>query len=86
MSVTGGPDPLRRAALFGATGSLGRHLAGELLSRGIEVRAVSRSRENLERDFGGMDVDVHPADLCQPAAACRVAEGCDLLFHCVGLP
>lgn len=86
MTDTGGGRPLRRAALFGATGSLGRHLARELLGRGIEVRAISRSREHLERDFGGMDVDLHPADLAQPAAACRVAEGCDVLFHCVGLP
>jgi nucleoside-diphosphate-sugar epimerase len=78
--------PLRRAALFGATGSLGRHLARELLQRGVAVRAVSRSRERLERDFADLDVDLHPADLSQPAAAVRVAGGCDVLFHTVGLP
>ncbi|HKK28583.1 MAG TPA: NAD-dependent epimerase/dehydratase family protein [Gemmatimonadota bacterium] len=86
MSATGDPEPLRRAALLGATGSLGRHLARELLRRGVEVRAVSRTRSNLERDFGELDVELHPADLDQPASACRVCEGCDVLFHCVGLP
>lgn len=86
MTAARGAESVRRAALFGATGSLGRHLARELLKRGVGVRAVSRSRENLERDFDALDVDIHPADLSQPAAACRVAEGCDLLFHCVGLP
>ncbi len=28
----------------------------------------------------------HPADLGQPDAALEAAEGCDLIFHCVGLP
>ncbi|MDP2481296.1 MAG: NAD(P)H-binding protein [Candidatus Palauibacterales bacterium] len=78
--------PIRHAALFGATGSLGPHLARELLRRGAKVRAVSRTREKLERDFVGLDVDLHPADLSQPAAAVRVAGGCDVVFHTVGLP
>lgn len=86
MSAAPSPAPIRRAALFGATGSLGRHLARELLQRGTEVRAVSRSRARLERDFVGLDVDLHPADLAQPAAAVRVAGGCDVVFHTVGLP
>lgn len=78
--------PIHRAALFGATGSLGPHLARELLGRGARVRAISRTREKLERAFAGLDVDLHPADLSQPAAAVRVAGGCDVIFHTVGLP
>jgi nucleoside-diphosphate-sugar epimerase len=85
--MAAGPDaPIRQAALFGATGSLGRHLARELLRRGARVRAVSRTRSKLERDFEGLAVDLHPADLSQPAAAVRVAGGCDVVFHTVGLP
>lgn len=77
---------MERATVFGATGATGRELVRELGRRGIAVRAVSRSMENLERDFGGLDVERRTADLSDAAAAVEVAEGCDLIFHCVGLP
>ncbi|MGD8867250.1 MAG: NAD(P)H-binding protein [Gemmatimonadales bacterium] len=75
-----------RAAVFGATGATGRQLVREMLRRGIATRAVSRSPEKLARDFGDLDVDRHPADLSDPAAAAEAALGCDLIFDCVGLP
>jgi len=76
----------QRAAVFGATGATGRELVRELLRRGISVRAVSRSPENLARDFGEIDVDRHAADLGDAAAAVDAADGCDVIFDCVGLP
>ncbi|MGD2155139.1 MAG: NAD(P)H-binding protein [Gemmatimonadales bacterium] len=77
---------IERAAVFGATGATGRELVRELARRGLAVRAVSRSLENLERDFGELDVERRAADLNDGAAAIEAAAGCDLIFHCVGLP
>lgn len=75
-----------RVAVFGATGPIGRRVSRELLHRGIEVRAVSRSAANLERDFAGLPVERHPADLEDPSAAVAAARGCDRVVHAVGLP
>lgn len=75
-----------RVAVFGASGGIGRHLVPELLDRGLEVRAVSRSRENLERDFRGGGAEIVPADIEDREAAARAAEGCDVVVHAVGLP
>lgn len=75
-----------RVAVFGATGGIGRHLVPELLDRDVEVRAVSRSRENLERDFAAGGAELLPADIGGREAADRAAEGCDVVVHAVGLP
>lgn len=76
----------QRAAVFGATGATGREIARELLQRGVSVRAVSRNMDKLERDFGNTDAKLHVADLVDREAAIAAARGCDLIFHCVGLP
>lgn len=75
-----------RVAVFGATGGIGRHLVPELVGRGVEVRVVSRSRENLERDFAGSGAEIVAADIGEREAADRAAEGCDVVVHAVGLP
>ena len=76
-----------KAAVLGATGVTGREIVRELVRRQIPVRAVSRRAGNLERDFGNEDaVERVVADLTDPGAVLRATGGCDLLFHCVGLP
>lgn len=75
-----------RAAVFGATGPIGRRVSRTLLERGVTVRAVSRNPENLARDYGELEVERHPADLTDPDAAAGAADGCDLVIHTVGLP
>jgi nucleoside-diphosphate-sugar epimerase len=77
---------IRKAVIFGATGATGRQIARELLRRNIKTRVVSRSRSNLEGAFGGMNVGIVVADLQDPAAARGVADSCDVIFQCVGLP
>lgn len=77
---------MKKAAVLGATGATGREIARELVRRGVPVRVVSRSAENLARDFGDLDVERHAADLVDPHAARAAAADADLLFHCVGLP
>lgn len=76
----------RHASVFGATGATGREITRELLRRGVAVTAVSRSIENLRRDFGELEVELRVADLLDREAAIAAAEACDLIFHCVGLP
>jgi nucleoside-diphosphate-sugar epimerase len=76
----------QRAAVFGATGATGREVVHELLRRGVHVRAVSRSPDHLARDFGGTEAEQYAADLADRAAAIEAAAGCELIFHCVGLP
>src|SRR4051794_8633599 len=78
--------PFRKAAVLGATGSVGRELVSDLLRRGVPTRVVSRSLENLRRNFAEGSVEHYVADVRDPLAATRAGEGCDLIFLCVGLP
>jgi len=75
-----------KAVIFGATGATGRVIAQELLDRDISVRVVSRSRTNLERDFGHTSAELVKADLFNQDHATHAADACDVIFHCVGLP
>ncbi|HET6520532.1 MAG TPA: NAD(P)H-binding protein [Geminicoccaceae bacterium] len=79
---------LRKAAILGATGPTGKHLARELSARGVAVRAVSRSAAHLDRAFGadGPAVERVATDALDAAATVRAVEGCDVVFDCIGLP
>jgi nucleoside-diphosphate-sugar epimerase len=74
-----------RAAILGATGAMGIHLAAALARAGVAVRAVSRSRANLERAFPAAP-DLVEADLRLPDDVRRAAEGCDLVVVTPGVP
>lgn len=75
-----------KAAVFGATGPIGRQVTRVLLERGADVRVVSRSAERLARDFGDTAAERHPADLEDPTAARGAAADRHLVIHAVGLP
>jgi len=77
---------IRRAAIIGATGPTGIHLARELAGRGTAVRVVSRSAANLERAFAGFGLERTAADAVDAEAVRRAIDGCDVVFDCVGLP
>jgi nucleoside-diphosphate-sugar epimerase len=48
---------------------------------------VGRSREKLERTFGGMKhAEIFPADLAQQRDAGAAARGVDTIVYCAGLP
>jgi nucleoside-diphosphate-sugar epimerase len=74
------------AAVIGATGPTGKHLARELVRRGVDVRVISRSDENLERAFAGLDVQRVAADAVDAEAVRRAIDGCEVAFDCIGLP
>jgi nucleoside-diphosphate-sugar epimerase len=77
---------MQRAAIIGATGSTGIHLARELVRRGTPVRVLSRSAANLERAFATLDVERVEADAVDVEAVRRGIADCDVVFDCVGLP
>lgn len=72
------------AAIVGATGPAGRHLAKELRARGISVRVVSRSIERLADAFPGDDVERSSADALDSEALRRAIAGCELVVDCIG--
>lgn len=77
---------IKKALVLGATGATGKNITRELVRRKINVRVSSRNRNRLQQAFGDLPVEIYPLNLSDGEAARRAAEGCDLLFHCVGLP
>jgi nucleoside-diphosphate-sugar epimerase len=76
-----------KIAIYGAAGAIGRVAVPELLSRGHDVRLVGRNRAKLEAIRGGWGaVEIVTADLGDPAAARRAAQGVDAIVYAVGLP
>ncbi len=69
-------------ALTGATGFLGRHLTGRLLTDGWRVRALARDPRGLN---GAEGVDVVEGDLADRAALERLVADADAVVHCAGL-
>ena len=74
------------AAILGATGPTGTHLARELMALGAGVRVVSRSMQNLLRCFPDSATEKVKADMLDPLGVMQAIEGCDLVFDCIGLP
>jgi nucleoside-diphosphate-sugar epimerase len=78
---------MQNVAIFGAAGAIGQSIAAVLEQRGIQFRAVGRSRAKLERAFGGMrHAEIFPADLAEGRSAGAAARGVDTIFYCAGLP
>jgi nucleoside-diphosphate-sugar epimerase len=77
---------LQRVAIVGASGPTGKHLARALRQRGVAVRAISRSSENLARWFPEADVERAPADARDRQGLQEAVAGCDLLVDSIGLP
>ncbi len=73
-------------ALWGATGAIGKSIASALREQGRSYRVVGRSRETLERDFGGDPlaeiVTWNPDD---PAAVRAAADGVRTIVYLVGV-
>ncbi len=74
-----------RAAILGATGPTGFHLAQALLRRGIACRLVARDREKLARAFRDVAGEQVAADITRAEDTARAIAGCDLVVDCIGL-
>lgn len=77
---------IARAAIVGATGPTGRHLATALHRRGVAVLAVSRSREKLGEWFPEPETVCTAADARDLDGLQAAIAGCDLVVDCIGLP
>ena len=75
---------LRRAAVTGATGFLGRHLVRALHDAGWSARVLAR-RDPVQPLWEGLDVEVVRGDLDDTAALRQLCEGADVVIHVAGL-
>ena len=69
--------------VLGATGGIGRTIVDELVSRGHEVTAVSRSVGSITLPEGARSL---PADITDPVAVARACAGSDVVVMAASLP
>lgn len=72
----------RLAALTGATGFVGGHVAAALAARGWRLRVLARRTPRF--DLGPTPVEIVPGDLGDAAALEALAEGADAVIHVAG--
>lgn len=78
---------MRKVAIFGAAGAIGRNLGPELERRGIPFRVVGRTLNKLAGAFREMPhAEVRAADLSDLRAATEAARGGDTVIYAVGAP
>ena len=78
---------MRKVAIFGAAGAIGRNLGPELERRGIPFRVVGRTLTNLAEAFREMrHAEILVADLSDTGAATEAARGADTVIYAVGAP
>jgi nucleoside-diphosphate-sugar epimerase len=71
----------KSAFVTGATGLLGNNLVRLLAERGIRTRALARSREKAERQFGGLEIEIVEGDMTDVRSFQSALHGVDVLFH-----
>ena len=79
------PKVARLAAVTGATGFIGGHVARHLLDQGWRVRALVRRRglpPDLASDPG---LETVPGSLEDPDSLARLVEGAEVVIHAAGL-
>src|SRR6516164_5185629 len=81
MSEATNSGPIESAFVTGATGLLGNNLVRLLVSRGVRVRALARSREKAAKQFGSLPIETVVGDLSNVRAFASALEGVDLIFH-----
>ncbi len=74
----------RRVLVAGATGYLGRYVAGALHERGHWVRALSRSPD-LPADLAPAVDDLFVGEVTRPETLKGVAEGVDVVISSIGI-
>lgn len=69
-----------RALVTGGSGFVGSAVVRRLLAAGFDVRILVR-RDSDMRNANGLDVDLVPGDLRNPATFDAALRGCEALFH-----
>ncbi|RJX28725.1 MAG: NAD-dependent epimerase/dehydratase family protein [Desulfarculus sp.] len=76
---------LSSALVTGATGFLGGHLCGQLLERGVAVRAGVRRERPSTAALARAGAELVPAPLDDLQALARAAHGVEVVFHVAAL-
>ncbi len=72
--------------MTGATGFVGKHVAGRLLEDGHELRCLVRSEGSDETWFlKGLGAELAVGDILDPGSLAHAAAGCDAVIHLVGI-
>jgi nucleoside-diphosphate-sugar epimerase len=77
---------MERAAILGATGATGIHLAAALSADATPLRVVARGKARLDRLFPDAAIEKVEADMLDEGDALRAIDGCGLVYDCIGLP
>ena len=81
-----------RILVTGAAGFIGSHLVENLAAEGRQVRAMIHY--NFQNNWGWLEtlpprllenIEVFPADICDPFAVRKAVQGCDTVFHLASL-
>lgn len=67
--------------VIGGTGFIGRTLIGQLLDKGLSVRAAARGSSAALEELGSDRLEIVRADMASPADLDRILDGIDTVFH-----
>ena len=79
------PTPLRRVALLGGTGFVGRTLAARLQREGLKTRVITRDLGHTRALWTLPDVECRAVNSDDAAAFAAVLDGCDAVVNLVGI-
>jgi nucleoside-diphosphate-sugar epimerase len=65
----------------GATGLLGNNLVRLLVSRGVHVKALARSREKAEKQLADLPVEIVVGEMANVSGFAKELNGVDVIFH-----
>ena len=70
-----------RVLVVGGTGFIGRRLIEKLVSRGVDVRVLTRSASSAAAALGGLNVDIVQGSHGDPGTLDAALEGIDTIYH-----
>src|SRR5580698_2627330 len=78
---------MKKIALFGAAGAVGKSIADALRARGLEYRVVGRNRGELEKSFGDDPLaEIVTWNTDDPESVRTAARGVGTLIYLIGVP
>lgn len=81
MTTSAASLQIQSAFVTGATGLLGNNLVRLLVSHGIRVRALARSRKKAEKQLAGLPVEIITGEMTNVAVFAEELRGTEVLFH-----